>query len=207
MAKQALGGRKVTRWNTNKEGGWDAYSEMTKYNPILKDIAEDDFEDSNKLMTQIDKELDSIRFKSFGKTKEKSNLKISKEVEALQKEKVELCNRNEDNPNIVREKLKEIYENMSALLLQKQRENFEKELKDIREMRKSKGKAAAVFNLKEKIVGSKSVGTEAVVIVDPNTKKEVYSPNEIKRVALEYCSKLLTNRQPKDGFEEDIVVK
>ena len=64
-----------------------------------------------------------------------------------------------------------------------------------------------MFKLKERIVGSKAVGTEAVIIVDTKTKVEVDDPNEIKRVALDYCSDLLTNRQPKPGFEEDILAK
>ena len=64
-----------------------------------------------------------------------------------------------------------------------------------------------MFKLKERIVGSKAVGTEAVIIVDPKSEVEVDDPNEIKRVARDYCNDLLTNRQPKPDFEEDILAK
>ena len=93
--------------------------------------------------------------------------------------------------------LEDIDKRLAATLLTKQREAFSKELDELRNMKKSKGKAAVVFNLKEKIVGTKAVASEAVVIIDPKTKAEVSNQNEIKRVSLEYCSDLLTNRLPK----------
>ena len=103
--------------------------------------------------------------------------------------------------------MEDIDKRLAATLLTKQREAFSKELDELRNMKKSKGKAAVVFNLKEKIVGTKAVASEAVVIIDPKTKAEVSNQNEIKRVSLEYCSDLLTNRSPKAGFEEDILMK
>ena len=41
----------------------------------------------------------------------------------------------------------------------------------------------------------------------PKTKTEVTTPEEIKRVSLQYCVDLLTNRQPKEDFAEDVLVK
>lgn len=51
-------------------------------------------------------------------------------------------------------------------------------------MKKAKGKAAALFKLKEKIVGTKVVSSEVVIIVDPKTKSEVTNPNDISPVVL-----------------------
>ena len=98
-AKQVTAGRKVIRWNTNKEGGWDAYSELTNNNVVLEEVAEDESNEANKIMVKMDKELDRIKFNAFGKVKEKSCLKISKEIEDLQKEKNEVFSDNGVSPD------------------------------------------------------------------------------------------------------------
>ena len=64
-------------------------------------------------------------------------------------------------------------------------------------MKVKKGKAASVFNLKDKIIGSKKKQQEPAVIKDPNTKKIVTYIEEIKRISLKYCVDLLTNRKHK----------
>ena len=43
-----------------------------------------------------------------------------------------------------------------------------------------KGKASAVFNLKERVLGSKKVKQEAAVIRDPKSDKVVTDADEIK---------------------------
>ena len=45
------------------------------------------------------------------------------------------------------------------------------------------------------------------MLTDPKTKLEVTTPEDIKRVSLEYCSNLLTNREPKEEYTEDIRMK
>ena len=74
-------------------------------------------------------------------------------------------------------------------------------------MEKKKGRSALIFNLKEKVVGAKKVGQEATVLIDPVSKEEVNTPSEIKRVSIEYCQNLLTNRDPKEEFIEDLDLK
>ena len=169
-ARDINGGKKVKRWNTNKEGGWEAYKELTKDNLVLKSVANEECDDSNKMMKKMDKELDSIKFKTFGKSKEKSKLKVSKELEDLQKEKVTICSSKTKNPDDLKDKLEEIDGKIAASLLQKQREVFETELKELKDLKNSRGKAAAVFKTKEKIVGSKKASPEAVIIVNPKQK-------------------------------------
>ena len=83
--------RKVIRWNTNKECGWAAYTEMTTKNAKLEAIAEVTNIDADTMMKKIDNELNNIKFKVFGKAKDKNKVTVSKEIESLQKEKVELC--------------------------------------------------------------------------------------------------------------------
>ena len=76
----------MIRWNTNEDGGWEAYTEMTANNTRLLDIANNPKDDPDNIMKNIDKELTNIKFKSFGKAKKKSKFSISKEMDALQKD-------------------------------------------------------------------------------------------------------------------------
>ena len=92
-------------------------------------------------------------------------------------------------------------------MLSQQRKNLENEISKLKEVKARKGKAAAIFYLKDKIVGSKKTQQEPAVIKHPVTKKCVTDTKEIKRISLKYCVDLLTNREPREGFEEIIDMK
>ena len=66
---QAVGCVKVTRWNTNKTRGWEAYAEMVKDNTKLKDIARVANNDPDIILEKQNNELN---------LKEKKNYKSSK---------------------------------------------------------------------------------------------------------------------------------
>ena len=74
----------------------------------------------------------------------------------------------------------------------------------MKEMEKIKGRSAVVFKLKERVVGEKKSGQEATVMIDPTTNEEVNTPEGIKRVSIDYCQNLLTNRDPKPEYSEDL---
>ena len=200
---KTVGCHKVIRWNTNKEGGWKAYKQMTSCNAVLEEIANDTSEDTNKIMVKMDKELDKLKFQAFGKVKEKSRDSMCKELDKLVKEKDKLL---DDKDHDVT-KMKVVEDKISATLLKKQREAFEKELKGLKEIKLNKGKSAAIFKLKDKIVGPKTAAQEATVLMDPKNGTEVVTPAEIKRVLLQYCKDLLTNRNAKEEYKEDIFLK
>ena len=171
----------------------------------LEDIAKVECEAPDKIMKKIDTELDKIKFQAFGKVKLHSKPLICKELEALQKEKNDIVNGIDVED--VEDKLNDVNANIASALLKKQREAFEKELKDIKDLKYYKGKSAAIFRVKEKIVGPKAAAQEASTLKDPKTGTEVFTPKEIKRVSLQFCKDLLTNREPKEEFVEDILVK
>ena len=64
--KRNRNGKKTTVWNTNKEGGWKRYEELTSNNNVLEDIA-DIFvsTDPNDAMKQFSKEMERIKYISF----------------------------------------------------------------------------------------------------------------------------------------------
>ena len=154
---------------------------MTNGNIRLEQVINDDSDDPKKLMTKIDKEVESVKFKAFGKIKEKSNLKVNMELVALHQEKVRISEVNLEIPRILETIL------MLLILLKKQKEVFEKELLDLKEMKQKKGKAAAIYRTKDKIVGLKALALEAVVNINVNlkTKADVVNPIEIKEVSLD----------------------
>ena len=84
------------------------------------------------------------------------------------------------------------------------RANFEKEIRSLKKTSTAKGKSAAVFQLRDRVLGSKKSEPEATVLKDPKTGKLVDSPDEIKKVSLQYCRDLLTKRPPRNGYKNVI---
>ena len=75
-------------------------------------------------------------------------------------------------------------------------------------IRERKGKAASVFYLKEKLLGSKKKDSEApTVVLNPKNNELVFQLKEIIRVSAEYLKDLLTNRDPKEEYREDVELK
>ena len=73
-------------------------------------------------------------------------------------------------------------------------------------MKSKKGKSAVTFILKDKIVGKKKAAQEATTMKDPKTNEELTKKKDIKEAALSYCVDLLTNRSPKPGFKDDVLL-
>ena len=57
-----------------------------------------------------------------------------------------------------------------------------------------------MFRLRDKILGKKKVQPERVVLVNPETGKEVNTPSEIKEVSLTYLLNLLTKNTYQEKF-------
>ena len=66
----------------------------------------------------------------------------------------------------------------------------------------SKGGEACVFSLKEQILGKKQADQDQVVLTDPVTGKDVYSPEEIKCVSLDYLVSILKTNVPNEKYAE-----
>ena len=149
-------------------------------------------------MRIIEKEMDSVKHKAFGKVK----VRESKEDCALQKlirEKEQLVKRNENT--------EEIDERICFALNLKQKNETEKELNKLQEVKMKKGNNAAVFNLREKILGNKKNSNGPSAITNPATGEKVFDATEILRISADYCEDLLRNREPSEGYEEDLRMK
>ena len=82
---------------------------------------------------------------------------------------------------------------IAETLLVKQREEYESKLEQLKNIQKAKGRSAAIFKLKEKVVGSKKEGMESVSMKDPITGSILYDPDQLKDASEAYLSNLLTN--------------
>ena len=157
--------------------------------------------DVSKFDRKITKAMNDAKFASFGKVSVSRISKEEKVVEKLQREKV-LVKDSDDQST--KNKLKEIDIKLSNALNAVDRKNLERDIGNLQNVKKSKEKSASVFKLRENILGSKKREMEPVVVIDPDTGERADTPEEIKRVSLNYCKKLLTNRSPKPDYEESM---
>ena len=196
---------KFKMWNLNKESGWEKFKKKTEVNEKFRKIVETDQRDPTIMMNDIDKELNKVKFKAFGKVTVRNELKTTKEMKKVQSEKKELLtNNNADDREI---KIKVLEDKITDQVITNQRKKLEKELCLLKDKHKKKGKSAAIFHLKDKVVGKKKAVQEATVMKDPNTQEVLTKRKDIKEASLNYCVDLLTNRTAKAGFEEDVRLK
>ena len=195
----------VSRWNTAKPGGWLKFLTLTNDNINLKKIVDDSAD--HKSIDQVDKvihkEIEAIKFKSFGKITSTNKIQSTKELEELQKVKTALTKSKESNEDDV----KKIDVEILKTLKKQQKEKLEKEMKMLENLKNKKGNAAKVFQLKKEIVGGKKAEQEPMAIKDPETDKLVTNPSEIKKVVLKHCQNVLKTRPPKPEYEEDVNAK
>ena len=92
--------------------------------------------------------------------------------------------------------------------LKKQKEKeTTNEMENLFKIKEIKGQAAAISKLKEKVLGKKKESCAPTAVIDPTTGKKIFDKKDIIDVCADYCVKLLTNREPSEGYEEDIRMK
>ena len=183
-------------WNTNKPGGWSKYKDISENNMDFEHIIENSEQmSSNEMMEKIEKVSTKLRFQCFGKVKNTRRLECDKELDNLYKEKIE--SRSDVEASLVDSKI-------ADTLLKRQREEYEKKLQYLKDIKKEKGKSTAIFKLKEKVLGSKKEGSESVSMNDPETGEMICDPEELKKASIKYLSNLLENREPKEDYRQDL---
>ena len=176
--EQNQAGPRYTTWNTNKEGGWDVYKEITDEDSKLAAIGLDVIDDATKAMKKVNKELDKCKFQAFGKVSVRQSPIVHKDINSLFKKKSKLLEKEDSTERDC--EVKKLENEIACKLVGKQRENLEREIAELRKTINMKGKVSAVFNLKERVLGSREVKQEAAVIRDPKSDKVVTDADEIK---------------------------
>ena len=62
---------KYTRWDTNKEGGWEEFKALTTAKAMLDEVVNEVNGDPDDMMIRIENEMNKVKFKAFGKVKNK----------------------------------------------------------------------------------------------------------------------------------------
>ena len=77
-------------WNTNKDGGWKTFYDMTNDNKVLDGVTTSEHLKGNpeKIMNEIESEMINIKFRSFGKVKYRDKSFVSTRLVKLQEEKI-----------------------------------------------------------------------------------------------------------------------
>ena len=115
----------------------------------------------------------------------------------LEKHKV-----NNNPPENYSEVITSIDDEMAGTLEVIRKNKYERELRQLEDHKNNKERAAAVFSLKDKILGSKKISQDRVVLTDPETGREVYRPEDIKRVSLNYLVNILKTKEPEVKYAE-----
>ena len=191
-------------WNTRKKMGWSKYKERTEMNTTFLKLAELKDADPTHLYKQIEKELNSIKFAVFGKVKISKTNKNVRQLEQLQHEKNAIVKSNHLDKT---ERLERVDCKMASKLKDIEKENYENDIRYLEGLKNDKGKSAAVFGLRGKILGNKKTPQERVVLSDPKTGQDVCTPAEIKKVSLNYLVDLLSKKTVKDEYAEVLNVK
>ena len=92
---------------------------MTDENEDLVELLDNDHLDSTQLATKIDKVMQKIKFKSFGKVTIKKAKEEDKELVKLYEKRKDFIENKKD------EKVKEVEEEISKQILQLQRSSYE----------------------------------------------------------------------------------
>ena len=127
-----------TIWNTNKDGGWNAFKTSTEDTEEFDDI----FCDEKKTPTEnveIEKKLTKKKFAAFGKVKQRNNNQ-NRELKRLYEIKSAKLDANTT--------VNEVDKAIGNELLEIQQVDVEKGIKEVMLMKNSKGKSAAKFKTK-----------------------------------------------------------
>ena len=169
--------KKEIAWNLNKKNGWEKYKFLTKkMNEKIKSVIQDEMLDMEEVMERLEKINNKIKFNAFGKTSKKG--KVSKKEEPKKDGSEES------------DKAKELIERQSEII--------EKELERIK--KKGGGKINLIHKIAKELKGAKEEIAHAVK--DPETNKLVVEQEEIKKVSLKYCKKVLERNPPKAEMQK-----
>ena len=141
-----LNNKPQTVWNIKKDGGWQAFKVSTEHVAEFVNIFDDKLKSTTDLTKDIERKMTKKKFEAFGKVK----LRNKKENEDLKKLYEVKSSMFENGANV-----DEVENDITKKLLELQRGEVEKDIREIMVLKQSKGKSAAVFNTLKKIVGNK----------------------------------------------------
>ena len=167
---------KVSSWNLSKPSGWEKYKVLTEAAAgKMNKVIENEDETNEEVAANIEKIETKIKFQSFGKTKPPTKQKISRRLEEQAAVAGQMDSEDRKASKLYKDQCQEIEDDINKL----------KALKF--------GRVTNVFKMAEIVGGTKKQKGEAHAIIDPKTNEIVVNTEEIKRISLEHCVKVLQN--------------
>ena len=182
--------KQPTSWNLSKPDGWEKYMSLTEAASGKMDkIIENEDLTIEVVTEKIEKIETKIKFQAFGKTKQPTKQKASRRLEAELQAAGGLESEDEKG----------------RLLEAKQSRELEEEINKLKTAKH--GTVTNVFKMAEIIGGKKKQKDEAHAIINPETKEVVVATEEIKRLSLEHCVKVLQNNPTKPEAEQWVKIE
>ena len=105
------------------------------------------------------------------------------------------------------EALTTIDDKIASQIIASQRKELVSEIEAINKVKHMKGQVAAIFDIKNKILGNKKKPErEATAVINFRTRELEVCPEKIKEISLDYISNLLDNDEPEDDVKEDVAL-
>ena len=142
--------KKEIVWNTKKKEGWKKFKEKTENNKMLIKASQSESSDPERVLKSIEKELNKVKYASFGKVKKYSKPKLSRKLDKLQSNKINIANnKNEANKEA---KIEEINKEIGVVMNKMETKQLEKDVIQLQNLKRSKCKAAETFKLRDKLL-------------------------------------------------------
>ena len=175
---------KESQWNLNKPSGWDIYKvAIEDASDKIDTFIDDETLSIDEVMKKVDNTMNSVKFKSFGKTKP-----ITKKASVRRLEVRLAAAQGLDGD----EKVKE--------LMKKQFDQLEEEITKLKENKL--GRITNVFKMRELVAGPKKAPQEAHAVLDKKKNELVVSTEGIKKITLEHCMDTLKDNKPEEDVEQ-----
>ena len=165
------------RWNLARRGGWEKYKKLTEEKSYkIKAVIEDDSLDNEEVLRNVEKIDNKIKFQAFGKCTLKRK----------------------ESPKSVVDKEGYNEAEKALELIEKQNQIIEAEVKKIKEAKI--GKVGQIYKISKAIKGNQTNNAHA--IKDPDTKKLIVDKEQIKKVSLNYCKRVLKKNDPEETMKK-----
>ena len=173
---------KTSHWNLTVPEGWKIYEDLSDN---ISNKMDEIIENKSLSIEEVKKKTDAlqtkIKFQAFGKTKPPTVTVMKRRLE------------------VRKEYASGMDDEEAARLLRQQSQMIEEEINKIKAGKY--GRVTNVFKMREIVAGSKKQPQEAHAVKD-SMGKTVISCEEIQRVNLEHCVKVLSKNVPDADVEE-----
>ena len=155
----------------------------------MNTVIENEDLSNEEVAEKIENNETKIKFQSFGKTKQPTKLKVSQRLGTGPKGACRMDSGDESANRIFNRQSQELEEEINNLKTGK----F--------------GKVTNVFKMAGTLGGSKKQREEAYAIIDPDSKEVVVATDQIKRVSLAHCVRVLQNKPAEPEAETWVKVE